>query len=223
MTGALNLIFWWGSQLLKVRQYRDLEHGESIVVGVDPGTGERNYSCAQFLSRTMLDVPLVYHTSEIAVVMTNEIVPMLEKIYGQTGIRPVIAYERGNGGVFELERLSAMNRRGKFEIYKMANNKVGWDTNTATRPKMLGDLKDAIDKHLITLYDKITVEEMFSFILSRSASLWKARAERGAVDDAIMALAIAWQLHIGLPYQSGGSLAAEENRQFQSRRSQSRA
>ena len=72
--------------------------------------------------------------------------------------------------------------------------KLGWDTNTATRPKMLSELKEAIDKRLIKLYDGRTINEMFSFIVVQTSTAWKAQAEKGANDDLVMALAIAWQL-----------------------------
>ena len=60
---------------------------------------------------------------------------------------------------------------------------------------MLSMLKECIDNKLLTIYDKPTVNEMFSFIVSQTSSSWKAQAEQGAHDDLIMALAIAWQLY----------------------------
>ena len=60
---------------------------------------------------------------------------------------------------------------------------------------MLQDLKEAIDNVLLRVYDSITVNELFSFIVNQTASSWKAQAESGAHDDLIMALAIAWQLY----------------------------
>jgi hypothetical protein len=60
---------------------------------------------------------------------------------------------------------------------------------------MLSMLKEAIDNRLIRIYDKPTITEMFSFIISQTSSSWKAQAEQGAHDDLIMALAIAWQLY----------------------------
>jgi hypothetical protein len=135
--------------------------------------------------------------------MTNRLFEVLEKIYDVTGVAPVVAYERNNGGVFELERLASLNRLNKFRIYVAKNvgnldnatgSKIGWDTNTATRPMMLAEIKEAIDKQLITIYDKATLTEMFSFILAQTSSTVKAQAEKGAHDDLIMSLAIAWQL-----------------------------
>lgn len=185
------------------RQFRNLEPGEFIVVGADTAMGLNDYCAAQFLSPRNNDVPMVYHSRTSATDMTNRLFEVLEKIYDVTGVAPVVAYERNNGGVFELERLASLNRLNKFRIYVAKNvgnldnatgSKIGWDTNTATRPMMLAEIKEAIDKQLITIYDKATLTEMFSFILAQTSSTVKAQAEKGAHDDLIMSLAIAWQL-----------------------------
>lgn len=60
---------------------------------------------------------------------------------------------------------------------------------------MLGQLKEAVDKRLIGIYDKQTVDELFSFIVSQTSSSWKAQAESGAHDDLVMALAGAWFIY----------------------------
>ena len=135
--------------------------------------------------------------------MTPVLFAELERIYDITDVPPLIAYERNNGGVFEMERLAALNKMNKYTIFTMPTygsvdnpeaKKLGWDMNTATRPKMLSELKEAIDKRLIKLYDGRTINEMFSFIVVQTSTAWKAQAEKGANDDLVMALAIAWQL-----------------------------
>lgn len=185
------------------RQYRQFESGEFICVGVDTSAGGTDYCAAQFLSKTKLDVPLIYHSKVLASEMTPRLFEVLEKIYDITGVAPVIAYERNNGGIFEFERLASLNRLNKYKIFEMPTygavenqnpKKIGWDTNTATRPKMLADLKEAIDKRLLNIKDKQTIQEMFSFVVVQTSTTWKAQAEEGAHDDLIMALAIAWQL-----------------------------
>lgn len=191
---------------MKFRKYREYKRGEFFVVGVDTSWGGTDYCCAQFLSKTTLDVPMVYHANTLATEMTPLIHLELEKIYNQTGVKPVVAYERQNGGVAEIERLATLNREGKYHIYTQKTNvgststsnegtKLGWDTSSATRPVMLSMLKEAIDNQLITVYDKPTVNEMFSFVVTKTSSSWKAQAEHGAHDDMVMALAIAWQLY----------------------------
>lgn len=186
------------------RRYRDYDQGEFYVLGVDTAAGGYDYCAAQFLSKTKLDVPVVYHSKQLASEMTPLLHTELETIYDKTNIQPVVAYERNNGGLFEMERLASLNRLGKYRVFVMPtygsvlnpeSKKLGWDTNTATRPKMLSDLKEAIDKRLIKIYDKPTIEEMFSFIISQTSTSWKAQAEHGAHDDLVMSLAVSWQLY----------------------------
>lgn len=118
----------------------------------------------------------------------------------------MVAFERNNGGVAEIERLATLNRQGKYRIYTEKTNigtthstdnsvKLGWTTSSSSRPTMLQMLKEAVDNRLIQIYDKPTINEMFSFIISQTSSSWKAQAEQGAHDDLIMALAGAWQLY----------------------------
>lgn len=190
------------------RQYREIEKGEQFVIFADTSYGAGDFCAVQFLSKTQLDVPLVYHSKTIATNMTNEIFPVIEKIHDVTSIRPTVAYERQNGGAFEMERLASLNRQNKFEVFKMVNKgnidnadatRLGWDTNTATRPTMLQDLKDAIDHKALTIYDKPTVSELYSFILAQTSTSVKAQAEKGAHDDLVMSLAGAWQLYQIVP------------------------
>lgn len=188
------------------RRYRDYKQGEFYVVGVDTAWGGTDYCVAQFLSNTNLDIPTVFHSKVLATEMTPRIHNELERIYNETGVKPVVAYERNNGGVAEIERLATLNRDGKYRIYQEKRNmastdvtedsvKLGWTTSSSSRPTMLSMLKEAIDNRLIRIYDKPTINEMFSFIVSQTSSSWKAQAENGAHDDLIMSLAIAWQLY----------------------------
>jgi hypothetical protein len=190
---------------MSFRRYRDYQDGEFYVVFADTSAGGGDWCAAQFLSKTKIDVPVVYHSPESATVMTPMLHNELETIFDKTGIAPVVAYERNNGGSFELERLSRLNRLQKYRIYTMKaldtegrlvdTDKLGWDTNTATRPKMLQDGKEAIDGQLLRIYDKPTVTEMFSFVTRKTPGGWRVEAEQSAHDDLVMALLGGWQLY----------------------------
>jgi hypothetical protein len=191
---------------MSFRRYRNYHPNEFIVVGVDTSWGGTDYCAAQFLSKTNLDIPVVFHSKVLATEMTPQIHLELERIYDITKVKPVVAFETNNGGTAEIERLATLNRDGKYTIYTQKKNvgttdlvedsvKLGFTTSSATRPIMLSMLKEAIDNQLIRIYDKPTINEMFSFIVSQTSSSWKAQAEQGAHDDLIMSLAIAWQLY----------------------------
>ena len=185
------------------RRYRQYRKGEFIICAADTSSGGGDYSCAQFLSKTNIDVPVVYHSQVTASEMTPRIAEELSNIKRQTGVRPVVAYETNNGGVFELQRLATLNRDGDWIMYQQKSNigttelmentvKYGFNTNSATRPAILQILKEAIDNQLITIYDKPTISEMFSFIIKPNG---RPEAEQSSHDDLVMSLAIAWQLY----------------------------
>ena len=164
----------------------------------DTAVGANDFCAAQFLSSDKLDIPLVYHGQVSATAMTPLLHRELEDIYTVTGVQPCVCYERNNGGVFELNRLSTLNKNQKYYIYEQrdingkSNGRFGWDTNTATRPKMLQDLQECINNKLLFIYDKPTVTELYQFIISKTG---KPQAEAGAHDDLVMSLAGAWQLY----------------------------
>jgi len=165
---------------MSYRVYRDLQPNEFIVAGYDMAMGGNDYSAVVFLSKTNQDVPLVYHSRETATITTNNILPVLSKIHQITRVKPVIAPETNAGGVYEIERMKNSSNAIDFTLYTPksgvgtmdveTSNKYGWTTNTATRPKMLEELKNAIDNRLIRIYDKQLVTEMFSFVINKTNS-----------------------------------------------------
>lgn len=184
------------------KRFRPLQSGEFIIVFADTAAGGNDNCAVQFLSQKWLDVPQVYHSNVTASYMTPLLFDELNSIYTQTGVQPVVAFERNNGGSFEMDRLARLNRYNNYNIYTMKNidptghqvdtGKLGWDTNSGTRPKMLAELKDAIEGDLLHIYHRQTINELFSFIVKPSG---RAEAEVGAHDDLVMALAGAWQLY----------------------------
>lgn len=190
--------------LYMFRQYRELEPREFIVVAVDTASGMGDYTATQFLSKTKVDVPLVYHSKKTTSDFIPELDRVLSNIFDKTGVKPVVALERNAGGSFLIDRLAGLNYKSKYEVFKMPSygrvspsdpSVFGWTTNTATRPKMLQDLKNAVDKKTIGIYDKETITEMYSFVLVTTSTTTKAQAEQGAHDDLVMALAIVWQMY----------------------------
>lgn len=186
---------------MSFKRFRPWQHGEFVICFVDMAAGGNDNCAAQFLSHKWLDVPEVYHANVTGSFVTPLLHEELTAISKQTGIAPIVAFERNNGGGFEMDRLARLNRYGDYRIYTMKNidptgrvidtGKLGWDTNLATRPKMLQELKDAIEGQLLHLYHRQTVDELFSFIIKPGG---RAEAEDGAHDDLVMSLAGAWQL-----------------------------
>jgi len=72
------------------------------------------------------------------------------------------------------------------------SNRIGWNTNAATRPHMLSDLKNALDTKTLGVYDREIIEELYSFIINKQG---KPVAENNANDDLVIALAGAFQMY----------------------------
>lgn len=198
-------------------RFREWQSGEFVLCFADTAAGGDDNCAVQFLSHKWLDVPEVYHANVTGSMMTPLIHEELTTISKLTGIAPVVAFERNNGGNFEMDRLARLNRYGDYKIYTMKNTnttghmidtgKLGWDTNLATRPKMTQELKDALEGDLIHLYHRQTVNELFSFVLKPNG---RPEAEVNAHDDLVMALAGVWQLYqTEKPAETGGSNVVE--------------
>lgn len=180
------------------RLYRKLEKGEFFVVFGDTAQGGIDKNFSQFMSKTKMDIPLVFSMIGVAAEATPYIHQALEWIYDQTGVRPVFAFERQNGGASEMHNLMMMNKNGKYILYQQTGEdgkptgKYGWDTTMITRPKMIGDWKVAFEAKQIKVYDQETIEHHQTFITS---SKGKPEAAPNSHDDGVMSCSGAWQLY----------------------------
>lgn len=184
-----------------LRLFRKPKQGEFIVAFGDCAQGGSDSNFVQFLSKDAIDVPLVLQMQGVAATMTPVLHQTLEWIFDQTGVQPIVALERNMGGSSEMERLRLLNRLNKYRIYTMKNigkvsgetntEKLGWNTDIASRPRMIGNLKQAIDTRHLTLYDKETIDQLKTFIVNKQN---KPVAAPNTHDDAVMSLAGAWQL-----------------------------
>lgn len=197
-----------------IRLYRKPVNGEFFVVFVDCAQGGIDSNYGQFLSKSRLDVPLVLQINDVAANMTPVLHQILEWLFDQTGVQPVVALERNMGGSSEMERLRLLNRSNKYRLYVMkkagelsgdtTTEKLGFNTDSATRPKMLGDLKQAIDVKQLQVYDQETVNQLKTFIVNKNN---RPEAAANTHDDAVMSLAGAWQLYqteVPIAFRSSG-------------------
>ena len=182
------------------RQYRPIQKGEFFICAGDTSQGGKDGNFMHFISKSKLDIPLVYERQGVAAEMTAEIHPVIERISDTTGVIPLVCLERNNGGASEMQRLQILNREQKYRLFTMPTyglthnkdtNKLGWDTNTATRPDILGSLLHVINNNVILIYDEETLKQLKSFIVN---SQGKPIGAPGKRDDAVMSLAIGVKL-----------------------------
>ncbi len=103
----------------------------------------------------------------------------------------LIAPERNNHGWATITKLKEIYPEQC--IYKDDKDKMGWDTNLVTKPKMLYDLKTAIDNDLIEINSLLLINEMRRY---DKEDLNRAKFDENmtAHFDLLMAFAIAFQM-----------------------------
>lgn len=185
-----------------IRLYRELEKDEFFVVFGDCAQGGSDKNYVQFMSKKHADIPLVIAFNGVGTELTPILREALHYVFDKTKVAPVVAVERQMGGASVMHDLHASNTEGKYRIYfaksfgkdtgEIETDKLGWDTNAMTRPKMLGEWLIAYNSKLIKLYDKETQEQHQTFIVNKNG---RPEAASGTHDDAVMSAAGAYQLY----------------------------
>ena len=103
----------------------------------------------------------------------------------------VIAPERNNHGISVVEGLSHLYNYPNIFHSRTIQSKelrLGWLTNTQTRPLMLDTLRAALADESFFTQDEELVEELYTF---EEDERGKAKAATGMKDDRVLAAAIA--------------------------------
>lgn len=113
----------------------------------------------------------------------------------------MIAPERNGHGLLVCVRLwKDLNYPNCFtdlkegEIADRETLNIGFQTNVSSKPLIIDKLRGDVNNREIEIYDKTTLSEMLSFVVTESG---KMEGEQGCYDDTVMALAIANHIHEG--------------------------
>ncbi len=86
--------------------------------------------------------------------------------------------------------------RPYLNVYYAEDGKPGWNTTPITRPVMLDAIEDAHRKGFWETPDKVTLEQVRNFVITKNG---KAQAANGTHDDLVMAEAICWEVRARIP------------------------
>lgn len=185
------------------RIYRRPKRGEFFLLGGDTSQGGSDSNFGSALSYQNIDYPIEWDfPNVVAASVTPQLHLLCEWIYSVTGVKPMIALERNNGGASEMERLRVLNSLGHYRLYQAKTfgktdgegetEKLGWDTNSITRPKLIGDWKDAYDACVPVIYSSRALSEHKTFVTNKRG---KPEAAPRKHDDSIIGYAIPWQMY----------------------------
>ena len=178
--------------------FRIPEEGEITIIGADPADGGSDSCAAVAKSKKRGDSFMVFKARMEASQFGYELNKMGLFIRSKTGKFPLIAVERNTGGatiaVLRTLNYSPLYRMMSFDqVDKKEANRIGWVTNSQSRPKMLDDLALALRQRVTKIYDMDTIKEFMQFI--RHPRSGRAEAAPGSHDDLVVAEAICWQLY----------------------------
>ncbi len=173
-----------------IKIYKEKVKGRRYVIGADPAEGiKRDYSVGVMIDIEALEVVAVargqWKPTDFAKKL-NE----FGKMYSSPGpTYPIIAVERNNHGHAVLLELNEYLRYPELYVHK-SDERLGWKTDSITRPIMINGFIDAIDEGHLKVNDLDILKECLTLVDDDG----KIEAAEGKHDDCIAATAIAIQV-----------------------------
>jgi hypothetical protein len=166
---------------------------DSFVVGADVALGVgKDYSTAVVMNNKR-EVCAVYRNNTIDPSQFGDLLFYLGRYYNNA----LLAVESNSMGIATLNRLTQMGYVNMYYQTKMANvskeegTRIGWRTTSASKPAIIGFLKNAIEQEDIWIPSRIIIGELMNYVADDSG---KTNAIIGHNDDTVIALAIALEV-----------------------------
>ena len=170
--------------------YEPLNKNEQYVIGGDACSGSgvdfaglvavakhSNNTVATYRKKVDSDV-LAQKAKALGTFLKNAIVAIENNSYGfHANLKLRAIY----GNIFKQETIDSTDKK--------VTTKFGWNTNSKTRPDMLGQLKQEIRAGATDLRSQVLIRECLTFI--RNPDTGKEEAQEGCCDDLVISRAIA--------------------------------
>ena len=162
---------------------------EPYVIGADVSLGVgQDYSAAVVMNNSY-EIVAIYRNNRIDPSMWGELLFYLGRYYNNA----FLAVESNSMGIATLQKLEQMGYLNLYKQTKMANVsneeglRLGFRTTSASKPVIIGNLKNLIDNEDIMIPSPILIRELKDYIATASG---KTEAAPGCYDDTVIALAI---------------------------------
>lgn len=162
---------------------------EPYVVGADVALGVgQDYSVAVVMNKKY-EVVAKYRSNRIDPSAWGELLFYLGRYYNNA----LLAVESNSMGIATLQRLEQMTYVNLYKQTKVANVsneegiRLGFRTTSATKPAIVGNLKNLIENEEIMIPDPVIIQELKDYISTESG---KTEAAPGCYDDTVISLAI---------------------------------
>ena len=176
---------------LEIFQYPKFD--ENFVIGADCALGVGQDSSACVVMNTKNEVVALYRNNRIDPTQYGDLLFYLGRYYNNA----LLAVESNSLGIATLNRLKQMNYVNLYHQTKVANvsneegTRLGWRTTQATKPMIIGHLKNAIENDDINLSSPRIIQECMDYVADANG---RTNAISGSHDDTVIATAIALEV-----------------------------
>ena len=184
---------WSESDSGPIRIFREPEPGRPYVIGGDTAGDGSDYFVAQVLDNiTGEQVAILRHQYDEDVYARQ--VYCLGMHYNAALIGLETNYSTYPTKLLQKMGYPKLYVRQREDTFTGAiQSSYGFDTNSTTRPVIIGELVSAMRSGVHLINDRVTLEEMLTFVRPEK-NPERPEAEPGGHDDTVMALAIAWYI-----------------------------
>ena len=171
--------------------YPDWDEPYILAADVALGVGQ-DYSAAVVLNNKR-EVCAMYRSNRIDPSKYGELLFYLGRYYNNA----FLCVESNSMGIATLQKLENMGYVNLYRQTKIANisnedgERLGFRTTTATKPVIIGNLKNAIENDEVYIPSTVMIQELKDYI---STDTGKTEAAPGCTDDTVIALALSCEV-----------------------------
>ena len=176
---------------IHIFDYPDWDEPYILAADVALGVGQ-DYSAAVVLNNKR-EVCALYRSNRIDPSKYGELLFYLGRYFNNA----FLCVESNSMGIATLQKLENMGYVNLYRQTKIANvsnedgERLGFRTTTATKPVIIGNLKNSIENEEILIPSPIMIQELKDYV---STDTGKTEAAPGCTDDTVIALALACEV-----------------------------
>lgn len=182
--------------IYRVAIFKKPEKNKKYIIGIDTSHGVgSDSSTIEVLDAEELEEVASFNSNTISFEKLAELAIELARYFNNALIAPE-NNDLGDGTAqFILGRYSnVFMERTEDKITKKMTNRVGFNTNSKTRPKLIAKFRTDFHAGLIKINSEIIKSQMFTFVVKETESGVKIEHDEGMHDDSLFALMIAYFL-----------------------------
>jgi len=186
----------WNGEL---RIWKKVEAGRRYIIAADVAEGIKggNWSTAGVLDAESGEQVAALRGHYPPEEFARRLVLIAQEYKGENHEYPLLAVERNNHGHSCLNTLANVYQYPNLYYHREYDARgkeapvLGWPTTPKTRPIMLDDLREAVEKRYMIVHDRVFLDECRTFGPNDRG---KYEALNDADDDTIFAWGIGWQI-----------------------------